>query len=274
MKGTNAMSNNATCETPTITQSARGSSPGRPNLSATDGTVVDVPEALEGFFRAVEREMRMPIAALIAASEMLAEQLGPDHPGSGYARLIRRESDRIREMTADLASLTMPLRPDLRPADLAPVLSLLVPKFAPAARQNSVRLFADIPPGPLTAKSNPEAVRAALSRIIEYQIEAMPNGGTLVIAAGFARSAARRTIWVRFADRGPIIPRELIPKIFDAFAAIPGRPSGMGLAVCRRIIEHCAGTITARNNPAGGLAIEVRLPSETEESPSEKGELR
>jgi signal transduction histidine kinase len=71
-------------------------------------------------------------------------------------------------------------------------------------------------------------------------------------------------VFLRFADDGPGVPTEVLPKLFDVFyRADPSRNikgSGLGLAISKKIIERMGGDIHAELPKAGGLAIIIRLP--------------
>jgi two-component system, NtrC family, sensor kinase len=68
-------------------------------------------------------------------------------------------------------------------------------------------------------------------------------------------------------DNGPGLPPELIDKIFEPFVTTkePGKGTGLGLAVCARLIEGMGGVIHADNATAGGAVFRVLLPAETAE---------
>jgi two-component system sensor histidine kinase FlrB len=86
----------------------------------------------------------------------------------------------------------------------------------------------------------------------------MPCGGWLSIR-GADRGRAGIEIEVR--DTGPGIADEDLPRIFDAgFSTRPGS-SGLGLAVCRRILEQHGGTIVAESRPGHGATFRLILPS-------------
>jgi two-component system sensor histidine kinase MprB len=69
---------------------------------------------------------------------------------------------------------------------------------------------------------------------------------------------------VRVRDRGPGIPAEDLPRVFDRFyrsAASRGLPgSGLGLAIVRRVAESHGGTATAAAPPDGGTEVTLRIP--------------
>ena len=91
-------------------------------------------------------------------------------------------------------------------------------------------------------------------------LEAMPEGGTLTIAA---RRESDELV-VTFDDTGPGLPASA-EQVFEPFftTRAPGAGTGLGLAICRDLIERCCGgTITAANRPQGGACFEVRMPAD------------
>ena len=89
----------------------------------------------------------------------------------------------------------------------------------------------------------------------------MAGGGWLSIRGAERGSAA---IEIEVRDTGPGIAEEDLPRIFDAgFTTRPGS-SGLGLAVCRRIVEQHGGTITAESRLGHGAAFRMRLPKSAE----------
>jgi signal transduction histidine kinase len=72
------------------------------------------------------------------------------------------------------------------------------------------------------------------------------------------------SVFLRFADDGPGVSAEVLPKLFDVFyRADPSRSikgSGLGLAISKKIIERMGGAIHAELPASGGLAVIIRLP--------------
>ncbi|KKM09766.1 hypothetical protein SY88_16310 [Clostridiales bacterium PH28_bin88] len=65
---------------------------------------------------------------------------------------------------------------------------------------------------------------------------------------------------VTFADDGPGIPEQDLPRIFERFYKGKGGGSGLGLAITKAIVEKSAGSISVENCPAGGAVFTVNLP--------------
>jgi signal transduction histidine kinase len=65
---------------------------------------------------------------------------------------------------------------------------------------------------------------------------------------------------IRIADSGPGLPAGLEERIFDPFVSTKETGLGLGLSICRRIVDAHGGSITAANSPTGGAVFEVQLP--------------
>ncbi len=80
-----------------------------------------------------------------------------------------------------------------------------------------------------------------------------------------------RVVDVAVIDNGPGIPPELIEQIFEPFVTTkdPGRGTGLGLAVCARLMEGMGGTIRAENGSERGAAFRLALPGATADAPVE-----
>ncbi len=93
--------------------------------------------------------------------------------------------------------------------------------------------------------------------LIKNAIDAMPNGGTVTLTTRIITD----DIVVTIADTGIGLPRQA-DRIFEAFFTTkpPGQGTGLGLAVCKELIEKYSGTITAEPNTPRGTLVTVRIP--------------
>ncbi len=95
-------------------------------------------------------------------------------------------------------------------------------------------------------------------RYINLAIDAVPGGGTLSISAEQAGDDAVGT----FEDTGTGLP-DNGEHVFEPFCTTraPGQGTGLGLAVCRDLVQCCCGgSIAASNKPQGGARFEIRMP--------------
>lgn len=119
-------------------------------------------------------------------------------------------------------------------------------------------------------RADPEDLELIWVNLLENAIHYSPAGSTVVLrvqpnGAGFAR--------VSVEDSGPGISTEELPRIFDRFhRADPSRARssggfGLGLAICKALVEAYGGQIEAVNRPGGGTEVWVQLPAELDSVP-------
>jgi signal transduction histidine kinase len=92
--------------------------------------------------------------------------------------------------------------------------------------------------------------------LIKNAVDAMPKKGTLVINS----CQTRDHVELAFADTGTGIPEETLPKLFLPLFTTKVQGMGLGLAICKRIIEAHEGTITVKTELNKGTTFTIMLP--------------
>ncbi len=122
----------------------------------------------------------------------------------------------------------------------------------------------------------PLALQQVLMNLILNAVTAMrPKRGSLRISVAQHADGATR---ITLADTGPGIPRHLLATLFEPFVTSRAEPdhsraaeavsgSGLGLAVCKRLVENVGGRIEARSNPGQGAAFTITLPTSDRPNP-------
>jgi two-component system sensor histidine kinase KdpD len=125
-------------------------------------------------------------------------------------------------------------------------------------RRVEVSLPRDLPLVPIDAV----LIEQVLINILENATKYTPKDSTIAISA---QSESGKVV-VTIADRGPGIPIEEADKIFEKFYRLPreagGGGAGLGLAICRGVVEAHGGRIWAENREGGGAAFHFSLPIE------------
>ena len=91
-------------------------------------------------------------------------------------------------------------------------------------------------------------------------VQAMPNGGTLTIAT----NETKDHIEIAFTDTGTGIPEENMNKLFSPLFTTKAKGIGMGLAICKKIVEQHDGTIEAQSKAGQGTTFTIKLPKREE----------
>jgi K+-sensing histidine kinase KdpD len=217
----------------------------------------------------VSHDLRTPLTVIkAAASSLLQEDVQwDDEVRLGFAHSIEREADRLNRLVGNLLDLSRieegVLQPKKEWYHLAEIIQDVLGRMQPIllGRPIQLHLPADLPPVELDYVQ----IDQVLTNLIENAIRYTPADSPIEIDV--RQSGAEFVINV--ADRGPGIPPDAIERVFDKFyrvlddrphvATSPG--SGLGLAVCRGIVEAHSGRIWAEAREGGGVVFRIALPA-------------
>lgn len=184
----------------------------------------------------------------------------------GLHEQARRSVTRLRTMAATLldfyAAERGELKLDTRTFDLSSLLAECVSFYRPYAEQKRVRLDLDGSLPRLRAKADPDRVMQVLDNILYNSIKFTPADGEIRVGAR-EEDGQCSTVWVR--DTGEGVPKEIERKILRGEA--PGARLdgsarlGLGLSICRKLIEVQNGKIWLESLPGEGTQVFFSLPS-------------
>ncbi|MBN2195954.1 MAG: HAMP domain-containing protein [Polyangiaceae bacterium] len=224
-------------------------------------------------------EVGNPIAAMLGLLELLlAGGLSPEEERDFLNRL-RRETERINGILRDLLAFARPTvpRPDvpLEPGDVRlaveEVSSLLAPQSALREVTLTIELGADLPPVLL---SREQLVQVILNLVLNAADACGPGGTITLRGQARARSAVEagsvgltspgsRPVVIEVEDDGPGVDPAIRARLFEPFATTKdtGKGTGLGLAVCRGLVESAGGTIVLDPRSTGGACFVIELPT-------------
>ena len=88
--------------------------------------------------------------------------------------------------------------------------------------------------------------------------DAAPEGSTLTLASHVLPSGGWRC---RLHNGGPPVPPEVLARAFELFYSTKAGGTGIGLALCQRIVDEHGGTIAIESAPEAGTAVTITLPA-------------
>ncbi|QDS93979.1 Sensor protein FixL [Roseimaritima multifibrata] len=107
-------------------------------------------------------------------------------------------------------------------------------------------------------------IKRVLQAILENGIQASPDGAQIDISCQKITFHEKDAIEISARDHGTGFSEAILPHLFAPFFSTKARGSGLGLAVCRRIVETHQGTLSATNHPDGGALVHIVLPKNLE----------
>lgn len=220
----------------------------------------------------VSHDLRTPLATITGAASSLAEERGELDPTARreLSRSIYREADRLDRLLKNLLDMmrieagAVQLTKEWHPLDevVGPALARLEGRL----RDHTVNTAfpADLP----LVLVDGVLLEQVVVNLVENAAKYAPPGSAIDLSA----SASDREVIVEVADRGPGIPSGEEARIFDKFyRARPAREGGvgLGLTICRGIIEAHGGRIWAENRSGGGALFRFSIPLTAQQPPVE-----
>jgi signal transduction histidine kinase len=196
----------------------------------------------------IGHELRNPLGVVESSLFLLRQHLGPEAAAAPqvakHLDRIGNEVKRANQTIADLLDLARNKPPKRRPVPLKTV----VETAAEAALLPAAVIFESTVPQGLTGNVDPDQVRQVLVNLITNAAQAVNGRGHVRVEGEAAPDGATR---LRVRDDGPGVPDENRRAIFDALFTTKAKGSGLGLALCRRIMEAHGGTIELEATTSG-----------------------
>ncbi len=211
------------------------------------------------FAQGIVHDFKNPLNIIGMACELVADDDVDPAARAEANSLIRQQADRLTRMTNELLEFTrdsaapMPLTASDYGAFIAEILAELQPEVA----GKSVTLSCTISPPQTPVLLDANRLRHVFYNLVNNATDFMPNGGTISLSF----LVSERDVTTEIKDSGPGIAPEIAARLFQPFATFgKSHGTGLGLSVCKRIIDDHHGRISARSHPDGGAAFCFTLP--------------
>jgi len=177
---------------------------------------------------------------------------------------IYEASQRAEKITNGVLGLARNRGTDRAPTDLAKLVEESLVLLEREMRKYRVQVELAIEPAPPALVCGNQ-IQQVLLNLLTNARQAMPSGGRLLIRV--APDAAAGTVDLMVRDSGSGIPADQLPRIFDRYYTTKRGPdasgkggTGVGLSMCREIIEQHSGRIRVESTPGLGTAFTLKLP--------------
>lgn len=208
----------------------------------------------------LHHEIRNPLAAVSLHVQLLEEQLEESQVSEEVQLMlavIKAEVTRIGGVLEGFRDFASMDKLNLEPVDLAKLIKRQVDLALPQAREQGILVHSILPDSPLP-KITADLVRMeqALLNILVNAMQAMPNGGELIIKA----SANSDSVRLEISDTGNGIPNSLRERVFDAYFTTKSEGTGLGLSLCDKIVRQHHGNLDFLSSEDGTTFV-MTLPT-------------
>jgi signal transduction histidine kinase len=209
----------------------------------------------------VAHELRNPLTAIKMLVQTGLEGESPPGLPAEDLSVIEQSVRRMEQYIQVFLDFARPPRCERRRSDLLVVVRRAVALVEGRARRQKVNLELDLPEQPVPASIDPEQIQQVLVNLLLNALDALPTDGLIQIEVETGDSI----VTVRVRDDGPGVPPAIRSRLFEPFITSKPEGVGLGLSICKRLVEAHGGTIDHDcPGPDGGAAVTFTLPLEEE----------
>ncbi len=212
----------------------------------------------------IAHEIGTPLNSIALHLQLLARSAGLTALDRQRLVTIDGQIQRLVVTVQALLTATRGQPQRLEPTDLNGLVRGVTDLMSPILAAK--RIACSVTPGDGVPKiqADPHQLQQVLLNLLTNAVDAMPAGGALRISTDETEGMARLCV----ADSGPGIAPEDRERVFEPFYTTKDRSggTGLGLAVCRQIVEAHRGRIAVAETPGGGATFEVYLPTPRQEA--------
>lgn len=208
----------------------------------------------------IAHEIKNPLAAISGAITVLSDDFAKDDPRRDVVSQILEQIARLDKAATDLLFFGRPGKPSFDYVDTNELLknTMFFISQHPEARNvhQSKEFTRNLPPVWVDEKQ----LQQVFFNVIINAIQAMKDGGTLMLQTDLVEKDGREFVRVLIGDSGPGIKAEDLENIFTPFFTTKTQGTGLGLAICRQLMEQQEGTLTVKSRLGEGTRVVINLP--------------
>lgn len=211
----------------------------------------------------VSHEIDNPVGIILGLAELLLEETAEDDPRREDLLAIVEECRRCKRITGGLLGFARPVTPHHDRIDLGRLIVDTIESLRPQKLFRDLAVDAALPAGTVAVAGDADQLRQVLVNLLLNAAQALGGQGRIVVSLAAAAEEVELTV----DDDGPGVPANDQEKIFQPFVSTkpPGEGTGLGLALCRKLIEGHGGRIVAKGSPLGGARLQLTLPGASRE---------
>jgi len=208
----------------------------------------------------IAHEIRNPLAAIAGSVQVLKSSKSLTHQEQRLMSIVLKESERLNKSISDFLRFVRPQEKMSIQFDVAVSLSETLDLLANSRELNERHeIRREIAPPSYFLVGDADQIRQVFWNLARNAVQAMPNGGTLVVRTVVENDAYN----IVFADSGRGMTAADLSRLFQPFRTNFPSGTGLGMAISYRIVQEHGGKIEVASREGEGTAITVSLPSKS-----------
>ncbi len=213
----------------------------------------------------LHHEIKNPLTALSLHVQLMEEELLKSETSTTIFEMlsvIKTEVARVGGVLEGFRDFASVGHLNLTEVDLVELVDRQVKLIRPQAQMQQVAVNVNLLAERLPAVSADRVrLEQVLLNLLINAMEAMPDGGTIEIRISIAQDETPKSVRIEIVDSGPGIPENLRSRILDPYFTTKSEGTGMGLALCDKIVRQHHGSLDFRSAQHGSV-FDITLPVE------------
>ena len=211
----------------------------------------------------IAHELNNPLGSVSLRVESLLEETPPEDAQYKDLQIIEQEVERMSGLVANLLQFVRRSHPQISTLDLREEIDNTLRLIDYHLRNRQIAVVREFEARVPMIHADRQQLRQLFLNLITNASDAMPQGGTLTIRLGVSNAKSTRNINLEIADEGCGISPEDMPKLMEPFYTTKpeGKGTGLGLPICRRIVQEHNGSIDILSEVDKGTTVRITLPA-------------
>jgi two-component system, NtrC family, sensor histidine kinase HydH len=208
----------------------------------------------------IAHELKGPLVSIGGFAGRLTKRLPEDSHEWGHADLIVREVQRLEGILSEILLFSKKTTICYTRCGILEIVKDSLAVVTPPLEEKQISVTTRFPRKKLLLLGDAQQLKQVFINILLNALDAMDNGGKLIIHVSTTGMEGREAVCVKIADTGGGIPLEALNSIFTPFYTTKESGTGLGLPIANRIITNHGGKIQVTNTPGQGVEFRVILP--------------
>jgi signal transduction histidine kinase len=206
----------------------------------------------------VGHDLRNPLQVIVNVLYLAERKLesSPNKDLENIFNIIKDQVEYMNKIVSDLQDFARPIKPNFIETSLRQLLDEIFPVIR---IPSNITVSIDIKKNALKILTDPYFLKRIFTNLFINAVQAMPDGGQLLIMI----TGTMDDVIIAIKDNGIGIPKENINKLFQPLFTTKAKGQGLGLAVCKHLIEALNGSINVESTAGKGTTFTIKIPRGT-----------
>ncbi|HEX3727375.1 MAG TPA: ATP-binding protein [Pirellulales bacterium] len=235
--------------------------PHPPSAEEVNRKLVEQYTEIAALAGALAHEIKNPLSTICLNMELLAEdfaeaQVPRDRRAVAKIAVVQHECQRLQNLLDSFLNFAKVRTVHFEASDLNEEVRRVLDFFRPKSDESQIEIASYLDPDLPSVVLDRESFRGALINLVLNALQAMPDGGQLVVRTAPVASG----VALELIDTGCGMDEKTAGQVFDAFFSTKPGGSGLGLPTTRKIIEAHGGRISVQSEVGHGTKFTIELP--------------